>query len=426
MIRSRVQRARRFASALTLAFALGALVVLGGCGGTLDSLGADPSANADSGATPQPLQALSGPSGYRNAFAELLGKSDADINAKLDSAFAALFHGDPATQAIYFSVGTNQAYVEDVLHGDVRSEGSGVLMLIAVELDKQDEFDRLWAYAKTTLEVQSGPAEGYFNSFCDDATPCIDPYGMEQFVTALLFANDRWGNGGAVPYAKDASTLLDLLQNKERENGGASSGTTSAFDEATSLVREQPTVATAGYTRSALEIPAMYELWAEASGNAFWSAAASAARAHLVASADPITGLWPMRSYFDGSPVPNFDTYSPQAYRTPINLALDALWGTGTPDGTAIANRLLAFFTSQGLANYGTTFTLDGATLDPSREQGLVAVNGALAVAATAANRADFVNAVWAMPIPTGEARYYDGILYLLSLLVLSGECHVY
>ena len=224
----------------------------------------------------------------------------------------------------------------------------------------------------------------------------------------------------------DAASLLDLMQNKQEENGGVSAGITSVFDPTTQLVREQPAVAEAGYTRSALEIPAMYDLWAQATGNPFWTGAAAAARAHLVAAADMTTGLWPMRSYFDAAPVVGFDTYSPQGYRTQLNLALDTVLGGATAGEGAEADRLLGFFTTQGLATYGRTFDLDGTVVDPTHQPALVAANGALAITASRANRTDFVNAVWAMPIPSGDTRYYDGILYLLSLLVLSGQYRVY
>jgi oligosaccharide reducing-end xylanase len=412
------------APAAWLVFALAALT---GCSSTLDSLGQDPAqSGTPDGAAPGPLSALSGPTTYDNAFRDLLGRSDADIAAKLSAAFAQLFHGDPATEAIYVPVGTDQAYIQDVYHGDIRTEGIGIAMLVAVELDKRAEFDRLWTYAKAVQQLTTGPARGYFSSVCDETTPCVDPYGMEQFVTALLFASDRWTSAGPSSYASDASSLLDVLENKERENGGVLSGTTSVFDATTGLVREQPVLAVAGYTRSALEIPAMYELWAQASGNAFWNSAAAAARAHLVAAANGATGLWPQRSYFDGAPVPNFDSYAPQGYRTQLNLAADALWGSASAGERALADRLLGFFTVQGLDKYGKSFELDGTVIDGAHELGLVAVNGALAVASTRASRADFVNAVWAMPIPDGDARYYDGILYLVSLLVLSGQYRVY
>src|ERR1035441_478114 len=60
---------------------------------------------------------------YRNLFAED-GHSQKEIRAKVDSAFAQLFHGDPNSQAVYFSAGANSngplAYITDIKHHDVR------------------------------------------------------------------------------------------------------------------------------------------------------------------------------------------------------------------------------------------------------------------------------------------------------------------
>jgi oligosaccharide reducing-end xylanase len=420
-----------------IAFATSLVLALGGCRSTLDSLGGDLDASSplepdasspDSSAPPVVLKPLTGPASYGNAFRDLLGKSDADIATKLATAFGQLFHGDASTQSFYATMGTNQAVIQDIYHGDVRTEGLGLGMIITVELDKRDEFDRLWNYAKATNLQTSGPQRGYFKSFCDDDTTdnCTDPYGMEQFVTALLFANDRWNSDGSATYGTDASALLDVLQNKERENGGVISGVTSVFDPTTQLVREQPLLTHADYIRPSLEIPAMYELWAAATGNAFWTGAATAARLHVAASANTTTGLWPTSSYFDGTPVPTFDTYGAAGYRTQLNLALDALWGTATAAEGDNADRVLALFTVAGPANSGFTYKLDGTVIDGTHEAGLAAVNGALAVASSRSNRADFVSSVWSMEIPSGAQRYYDGILYMLSLLVLSGQYRVY
>ncbi|MEO6603475.1 MAG: glycosyl hydrolase family 8 [Polyangiaceae bacterium] len=425
---------------LSQAFVALALVALTGCSGTLDSVGGDSSdrssgvggsgvggsgVGGSSGALSVP-QPLTGPATYPNAFKDLLGKTDAEIDAKVSLAFSRLFHGDMDTEAIYFSVGTDQALIRDVLHNDVRSEGIAVGMTVAVELDKREEFDRLWTYAQANLEQATGPGRGYFNSICDDMTPCLDPYGMQQFVTALLFAHGRWGSTTAAPYGSQALKLLALLKDKETENGGVISNVTSVFDATTALAREQPSLAMAGYTRSSLQMPGTYELWAQASGDPFWARAAAASRALLVASADPTTGLWPMRNYFDGSAATGFDSYRSQAFRTQINLALDAAWGGGRADQTAIANRVLAFFTKQGLNTYGAAYSIDGTVLDSAREAGLVSVNGALASAGTVTNRTAFVNAVWSQAIPNRSIRYYDGILYLMSVLVLSGQYRIY
>lgn len=407
---------------------------LSGCSGTLDSLGKDPTE------LPTTFEAVTKPTNYPNTFSTLLKKSDSDVSNKIGDAFDQLFlHGDPGTQVIYYPRGDDQAAILDILHGNVRTEGMGLAMLIAVELDKQDVFDRLWTFSKVWLRQDSGAAHGYFKSYCGEGTQgvagtfCYDVYGMQQFVLALMFADGRWHSTTVQPYASDALALLDVLQNKELENGGVKpiddggvmQDVGSAFDPTTHLVREEPTVAAAGYTRSALEMPAAYELWAQATGNTFWSDAADAARAHVVAAADATTGLWPIRSFFDGSPVPDSSTFTQQAYRTHLNLALDALWGTETADETAVADRVLGFF-AQNPDTYGGTFALDGTPIDTSRAQALISANGALAVASSRSDRTAFVNAVWAQAIPTGDNRYYDGLMYLMSLLVLSGQLRVW
>ncbi|HEU5396254.1 MAG TPA: glycoside hydrolase, partial [Verrucomicrobiae bacterium] len=72
---------------------------------------------------------------YQNLFAEA-GHSPKEIQHKIDSAFAQLFHGNPETQAVYYSAGSNSngplAYITDIRHHDVRTEGLSYGMIIAV------------------------------------------------------------------------------------------------------------------------------------------------------------------------------------------------------------------------------------------------------------------------------------------------------
>ena len=42
-----------------------------------------------------------------------LGKTQAEIDAKINATWNQLFYGDPSTQAIYFPVGTDQAEIRD-------------------------------------------------------------------------------------------------------------------------------------------------------------------------------------------------------------------------------------------------------------------------------------------------------------------------
>jgi oligosaccharide reducing-end xylanase len=58
---------------------------------------------------------------------------------------------------------------------------------------------------------------------------------------------------------------------------------------------------------------------------------------------------------------------------------------------------------------------------------GLVTTNAVASLAATDHVRArQFVDALWEADIPSGQARYYDGMLYLFSLLHLSGEFRIW
>jgi oligosaccharide reducing-end xylanase len=53
-------------------------------------------------------------------------------------------------------------------------------------------------------------------------------------------------------------------------------------------------------------------------------------------------------------------------------------------------------------------------------------MNAVVALAATDATAGEFVDALWDTSIPSGQWRYYDGMLYTLALLHVSGNFRVY
>ena len=128
---------------------------------------------------------------YRNLFSELLGKSQAEVQAKLDAAWQQLFYGDDATERVYYPVGSDMAYIMDIGSDDVRTEGMSYGMMVAVQMDKKAEFDRIWKWAKTYMFQQSGSYQGYFAWHCTkegrklNGNPASD--GEEWFATALFF-----------------------------------------------------------------------------------------------------------------------------------------------------------------------------------------------------------------------------------------------
>ena len=51
-------------------------------------------------------------------------------------------------------MGTDQAEIRDTFHNDdIRTEGFGYAMMIAVQLDKRTEFDRMWTYVKSHAQL---------------------------------------------------------------------------------------------------------------------------------------------------------------------------------------------------------------------------------------------------------------------------------
>jgi oligosaccharide reducing-end xylanase len=365
---------------------------------------------------------------YPNPFRDDLNKSDADVANKIAGAFAQLFHGDPTLEAIYVPMGTDQAVIQDTLHNDVRTEGIGLGMMIAIQLDKRTEFDKLWTFAIMQRKQKVPPRRGYFESRCDTLTAtesCDDPYGESQMVMALIFAHDRWGSTtGPVNYEEGAVDLLTVMRHKQDENGGIVGGITDTFDATTGLPFDVPLVGRERVGRPSIVMPAYYDLWAEATEDPFWTRAAVAARDYWKRAADPGTGLMPVRANFDGKPYANWENFQSESYRAHVNMALDWAWAKGGKDAweVAEADTLLAFFTGKGMDTYGKSYHLDGMPIDPMRDLALVAVNGVAAMVATRQDGFSYMSAVWDMATPTGPARYYAGILDLTALLILSGQ----
>lgn len=375
------------------------------------------------------LTPLTGPQEYPNPFGDLLGKSTQEIDDKIDAAFEQLFYG-ASDEVIYFAEGDDAASIKDILHNQVRTEGIGLAMMITVELGKQEEFDKLWTYAKRENRVAPpAPAEGYFSSFCDVPNgmpqPCIDPYGAEQFAMALIFAHDRWGDDGAIDYGTDALDILNVMKNKEKMNGGIVEDVVNMFDSETHLAFDQPDRRRAQQTRPSILMPAYYALWAEATGDQYWDQAAEAARAYFPTVANTKTGLVPVRSYFDGTPMAGSDTFSAESYRLYINLVLDEIWLRGNPAGVSQCNTVLGFFSDVGIDKYVGNYELDGTPTSTGREYALMMTNGITAAVSKNADRKAYIDAVWNHELPTGSNRYYTGILQLFALLVLSGKMQV-
>jgi len=368
----------------------------------------------------------------RNLFNEYLGKSEEEIQAKIGSAWDQLFYGDDNFQRVYYPVGEDMAYIEDIGNGDVRSEGMTYGMMIAVQLDQKEEFDRLWKWAKTYMYHSDGPYQGYFAWHCTPqgeklhANPASD--GEEWFVTALFFAAGRWGNGeGIFDYQNEAQNILNTMLHKDEEDTGLA---TNMFDTQEKQVVFVPRGKDSTFTDPSYHLPAFYELWSEwaTKDNGFWRDAADTSRDFLKLAAHPETGLMPDYANFDGSPRDSIDhaDFRFDAWRTLANVALDYAWFDADPWAVEQSNRVLDFLYSQEFPYYPNQYSLDGEPLTNDHSSGLAAMAAAAALAADQSIGEPFVRELWEMDIPEGKWRYYDGMLYFLGLLYDSGQFRIY
>lgn len=391
---------------------------------------------------------------YRNLFAED-GHSAAEIRAKIDAAYQQLFHGDPQTQAIAFAAGSNAngplMYVTDWANHDVRTEGISYGLMIAVQLGKKAEFDAIWNWAKTYMYIAdpSAPSYEFFAWSCKaDGTHNSEsaaPDGESYFAMALLFAGNRWPGGtGIYDYHAEAEKLLSAMVHRSvisapGPHGPHVVGPMMHSDPPEILF--VPEVMPEPFTDPSYHLPAFYELWARwgpAEDRAFWAHAAEVSRDFFVKTTNPKTGLAPVYANFDGTPHINGFSQSGEfgydAWRTASNWAVDWSWWQKASSEPQLSDRIQKFFESQGVDKYGPVYSLDGKDLGATpglthedHPAGLAGTNAVAGLAATDEKRAkEFTEALWNTPIPSGQYRYYDGMLYLMSLMHLSGEFRIW
>jgi oligosaccharide reducing-end xylanase len=390
---------------------------------------------------------------YRNLFKED-GHAEKQIRAKIDAAYQQLFHGDPQTQAVAFAAGSNAngplMYLTDWANHDVRTEGMSYGMMISVELNHKTEFDALWNWAQTYMYVSDpkAPSYEYFAWSCKtDGTHNSEgaaPDGESYFAMALLFAANRWPGGtGIYDYYAEAERLLTAMVHRETITAQTPRGSHTVGPEMNQdppMILFVPDEMPHAFTDPSYHLPAFYELWARWGPPAdrdFWKRAAEASRAFFPKVTNPETGLAPDFANFDGSPLPGpfkqANEFRYDAWRTASNWSVDWSWWHKAPQEQALSDRIQTFFQAQGIDTYGPTFTLDGKPLGtvPGRTreghpEGLVGTNAVAGLAA--ADRARerlFTEALWNTPTPSGQSRYYDGMLYLMSLMHASGEFRI-
>jgi len=378
----------------------------------------------------------------RNLFVEA-GYKQEDIDRKVEKAYFDLFEGP---NRIYFQVGDSMGYVSDLKNHDARTEGLSYGMMVAVQLNKKDVFDRIWRWSKKYLQHQDGPREGYFAWSFNPQTMQRNSEGSASdgelyYITSLLFASNRWGNNGGINYYAEARRILDNMWKKD--------GTGNIYN-LINVEHKQicfvPEGKAYNWTDPSYHLPAFYEVWAEYAKDGhedFYKACADTSRAFLHRACHPITGLNADYTEFSGKPLgfgrmPSVFRYD--SWRVPMNIAMDYAWyGKDKTWQADYAKRFQGFMRLQGINTFVDQYNLDGTTPENILQAGgfqklrhsigLVGTAAATTMMMTEDKKMDFVHALWNEKLePYNDTYfdpYYDGLLYLFSLMHLSGKYQI-
>ena len=380
---------------------------------------------------------------YRNLFVEM-GYKQSDVDEKLKEVFNDVFIGP---NKVYFEVGDSMGYVSDIKNHDARTEGMSYGMMIAVQFGEKDIFDRLWRWSKHYMQHQEGTRKGYFAWSCKtDGTRNAQGAASDgelYFITALIFASNRWGNDSGINYKAEAQHILDCIQPHDNIY---------LIDPETKLITFTPDGFGQRFTDPSYHIPAFYEVWARWADDGrsdHWNECAAKSREFLHKAINSKTGLNPDMCQYDGSQMQGLggrrgggNNFRYDSWRVPMNITLDYEWSCADGEwqrqyGETIQN----FFFSQGVDTFVDQYRTDG-TLPEDDEIlqaggfrklrhsiGLVSTTAAASILCSHAKSKEFVNHLWNMkhePFDDGYFdAYYDGLLRLFAFMHLSGNYRI-
>ena len=403
---------------------------------------------------------------YRNLFAEM-GYAQKDIDQKVSEVFNDVFFGP---NKVYFEVGDTMAYVSDVKNHDVRTEGMSYGLMVAVQFNRKDIFDRLWRWSRRYMQHQEGPREGYFAWSCKtDGTRNAEGAASDgelYFITALIFASNQWGNDTGINYKAEAQHILNCTMPRELPASagggqmgggpfGGQQGPRRSFliDPETKLITFTPDGFGQRFTDPSYHIPAFYEVWARWADDGrtdLWNECARRSREYLHKACNEQTGLNPDMSNYDGTPMPGWGgrrnggaNFRYDSWRVPMNIALDYEWSCADGEWQRqYGEKIQNFFYSKGINDFVDQYRTDG-TLPEGDEIlpaggsapklrhsiGLVATTAAASVLCSHDKSKEFVDALWNArhePFDDGYFdAYYDGLLRLFAFMHLSGRYRI-
>lgn len=162
---------------------------------------------------------------YPNQFARI-GISDAAVLSRLSDCFSTIFFSPENNFYHQHPTDPDAACMVDTGNNDARTEGMSYGMMMCVQMNRKDLFDKLWTFSMRYMHLSSGVHQGYFAwSVQLDGKHNAEgpaPDGEEYFAMALLMASARWGDGeGIFAYRHWAQDILrHCVHQAEMVEGG--------------------------------------------------------------------------------------------------------------------------------------------------------------------------------------------------------------
>jgi len=332
------------------------------------------------------------PATYANLFVTVSGKTQAESDQKIDTAWSTLFNPNGSGKIYFNGPGNDESYVKDIYNGDVRSEGMSYGMMTAVQLDHQTEFDRLWSWVKNHMANGTGEIRWSCQTSGSGCAGGGAPDGEEYMATALIFASHRWGDStgpAKIAYSTEAKWVLDLIRTKY-------------FNSEYHLVKF---VSSSNNVDPSYVLPAFYKVWAcfDPANAEFWTEAVTAGRAYMQKVVDG-NGVCPYQTSMTGT---NPQGANSDSLRCVVNLMMDwYLFGEDTWQKDTYAPKF---------GSYSNSHNNGGAQ---------VGCNATLGFALPASSGKTFVDKLWSTGVPS--SNYWDGVLYMLGMLHVSGNFRIW
>jgi oligosaccharide reducing-end xylanase len=200
------------------------------------------------------------------------------------------------------------------------------------------------------------------------------------------------------------------------------------------MIKFTPDTGANNSTDASYHLPGFYELfarWGPKDDRDFWLKAADVSRDMFPKVVGAQTGLSPDRNNFDETEITGRNgqptDFGYDSWRTVSNWSFDYAWFRKDANETILSDRLQKFLISQGISMFADRYTLDGKPLSTRHSVGMVAATAAGSLAATRGpSEKAFVEEMWRTPMPMGEQRYFDGMLYIFNMLHASGNFRIW